>query len=65
MAAPGGRPPDPEPGFRLFEFQGERERGKFSVFKGLQRPYRRRFKETEDAPLAAHSAGYLLFFRYL
>jgi hypothetical protein len=23
---------------RLFEFQGERERGKFSVFKGLQKP---------------------------
>jgi hypothetical protein len=39
---------------RLFEFQGERERGKFFVFKGLQSLNRRRFKEIEDAPLAAY-----------
>ncbi|HET9183302.1 MAG TPA: recombinase family protein [Candidatus Angelobacter sp.] len=32
------RPPGPEPDSRVFEFLGERERGKFSVFKGLQRP---------------------------
>jgi hypothetical protein len=36
---------------RLFEFQGERERGKFSVFKGLQKPLS---AQIQDAPLAAY-----------
>jgi hypothetical protein len=44
----------------FFEFFRERERGKFSVFKGLQEPYRRRFKNFEDAPLAAY--GFCSYF---
>jgi hypothetical protein len=39
---------------RLFEFQGERERGSFLFSKACKSLYRRRFKETEDAPLAAY-----------
>jgi hypothetical protein len=38
----------------FFVFFRERERGKVSVFKGLQKLYRRRFKNIEDAPFAAY-----------
>ena len=54
MADPGGRPPGPEPGFRLFEFQGERERGSFLFSKACKSLCRRRFKKIEYAPLAAY-----------
>jgi hypothetical protein len=54
MADPGGRPPDPEPGFRLFEFFRERERGELSVFKGLQKSLSAQIKRIEDELLAAY-----------
>jgi hypothetical protein len=47
-------PPNQVLGF--FEFFRERESGKCFVFKGLQKPYRRRSKEIEDAPLAAYES---------
>jgi hypothetical protein len=34
----------------FFEFFRERERGKFSVFKGLQKPLSAQIQEIEDAP---------------
>jgi hypothetical protein len=38
----------------FFEFQGERERGSFLFSKACKSLCRRRFKEIEDAPLAAY-----------
>jgi hypothetical protein len=38
----------------LFEFQGEREREKFFVFKGLQKPLSAQIQGNEDAPFAAY-----------
>jgi hypothetical protein len=39
----------------FFEFQGERERGRFLFSKACGSLYRRRFKEFENAPFAAYS----------
>jgi hypothetical protein len=38
----------------FFEFFREKEREKYSVFKGLQKLYRRNSKNFEDAPFAAY-----------
>jgi hypothetical protein len=38
----------------FFEFFRERERGKFSVFKGLQKLLSAQFNKIEDAPSAAY-----------
>jgi len=35
---PGGRPPGPEPVHTSFLNLGKKERGRFFVFKGLQKP---------------------------
>jgi hypothetical protein len=45
MADPGGRPPGPNQVLGFFEFFRERERGKFSVFKGLQKPLSAQIQE--------------------
>jgi hypothetical protein len=41
---------------RIWVFLNFREDAKLSVFKGLQNLNRRRFKDIEDAPLAAYAA---------
>jgi hypothetical protein len=41
----------------FFEFFRERERGKFSVFKGLQKPLSAHIQNIEDAPLAAYCSS--------
>ena len=46
--------PVPNRILRRFEFQGERERGSILFSKACKSLYRRRFKEIEDAPLAAY-----------
>jgi len=55
MADPDGRPPGPEPGFRLFGIlHGKRDRGSFLFTKACKSLYRRKFKRIEDAPFAAY-----------
>jgi hypothetical protein len=49
------RPLVPNQVLVFFEFFRERETGKFSIFsKACKSLFRRRFRETEDAPLAAY-----------